>query len=293
MMFTNNFVTIELSQGETTTTTVELIIRLKRNSEYLKNQKGLVLETQAHNSSETVIDAIWYTEKGTLFEGENPVNIKYVNQQDGFHAQDTPSLIGDGVVFRKTYELPQVFQGKIRKQAELRINVRLWENVPKPESRVVISGNIVLKATPIRDPRVSYFKQNFVWHDDKYFLEVESRGHNPHSFYEKYLDLGWGHGQEIGPDVNDFFSVELPESMWGKKVPASLSLRLNGEVESEMKHTFNMPTAGVKAFIKIDGEFKEVKTIWIKRTPPYMLEQIYQPVHRAYLIEFGKAITRD
>lgn len=285
MMFSNNFVTIELTQGETTTNNVELIIRIKRNSEDYTNQKGLIVEVQPHNTSQKEYLTVWYTYDGTIFNSAGVgTNIKPVNSIGGFTSQPLGSTYGNGIVLSKTFSPPHVRGGKIYREGQLRVNVRLRENVPRAESRVVLEGFIVLQTTPIRLPSVRKFRQKFDWVQNKFVMSVETDGNNPHNFYEKELSVGWQPLSEPqSTAMKDYFTVDIPESLWGKRLDSFMRMKLNGEIVSEIKRVFNMPTSGIKAHT-MNGR---VAIVWIKQGGQMV------PVHRAHIKHYGEMITKD
>jgi len=262
MIFSSEFLTLELNEKNKTTNSSILEVFLSRKNNNYYNREGIEIYVSEYEDGKYInqtLNAIWYTEY-------NPYSIAVV--------EDVKNVIANSYRFEKQFQIGNINLISGKRIGSRRIRVELIDFKNK---QTILIGELELNTLEIPLPRTTLFTAT----NEGKNIKLQFKGINPKEDYRIKITASY----LIDPIVNllplESFEVMLPilEPLYRQKVFFEAEWYLEDILIEKQKITFRVPSFDLGIFLKTPEGYNKIKAMYIRKNGSIIkIEKVYQKI---------------
>lgn len=255
MIFSNNFVTMELIQKNQTLDNSTVSIKIKRNSQYYYNLRGMVLRIRSQQLNIDKRPYVWYTKERWNGITGTESNLMPAPSIDGIQESITNVF-----EYEEEFDLPNVRRGVTYRNGAADLEITLEEN---GTDRVLLKGLINMSTLNTALPRIYGMNVSIERVNKIDYLVTRTSGNNPNKLYDLklYSDLFGIMDEFTDPDATTS-SVEhrqqIMDAWRGQTYTTTFSFLLSNNVITSQEVTFRIPSDELGMFLL------DERRVWLK-----------------------------
>lgn len=267
MIFSSEFLTLDLNEKNKTTNNSVLDVFISRKNNNYYNREGIEIYVSEYLDGKWInrtLNAILYTEF-------NPFNISVPS--------NPKNVIADFYRFEKTFQIDNVNLINNKRIGSKQIKVELIESKNKT---VILIGEIELNTLEIPLPKINMFQ---VTNEGK-SIRLKFQGINPRGDYRLKINASY----LIEPIVNllpiTTLNTLLPitENLYRQQVLFEAEWYLGTILIERQKIVFKVPSFDLGLKFKTNNTFLDLENIYIKINNSFVkAEKVYQKIGGEYL----------